>query len=177
MRHKKKRDYTDLGIKSKHEIIRIDGVLKQVTTIRDASGNLLHKIISPLMVEFHPKDVLQVIVGASLLAIPVGFTEETWQLGITLPLLNVLLLFFTSLLFIGLFVYFTYHHKSLLRDHSDTFFKRIFATYILSFIVVAVLLTIIQRAPWDTSFLIALKRVIIVTFPASLGGAIVDTLK
>ena len=48
--------------------------MKEVTMIHDEKGNLLHKIISPLMVEFYAHDVLQVIIGASILAIPVAFT-------------------------------------------------------------------------------------------------------
>lgn len=60
----------------KKEEITVDGRIHEVTSYHDEQGNLLHKIISPLMVEFHPRDVLQVIVGATILAIPVSFTEE-----------------------------------------------------------------------------------------------------
>jgi uncharacterized membrane protein len=128
------------------------------------------------MVEFHLKDVLQVIIGASILAIPVGFTEETWRLGEHLPLANVLGLLFLSLLFIGLFVYYNYH-KSHLRENRNEFLKRVFFTYIISFVVVAMLLTLIQRAPWNTDWLLALKRTIIVTYPASMSGTIADVVK
>ncbi|MCK4429723.1 MAG: hypothetical protein KAW19_00325, partial [Candidatus Aminicenantes bacterium] len=65
-------------VKTKKEVVRIEGKLKEIVTIHDEKGKILHKIISPLMVEFHPKDVLQVIIGAAILAVPVGFTEETW---------------------------------------------------------------------------------------------------
>jgi hypothetical protein len=37
--------------------------------------------------------------------------------------------------------------------------------------------TIVQRCPWQTDFMVAIKRVLIVAFPASMSAAISDTLK
>jgi len=163
-------------IKAKSEVVRIAGKLKEIVTIHDEKGNVLHKIISPLMVEFHPKDVLQVVIGASILAVPVGFTEETWNLGKTLPLKNVVGLLLLSLLFISVFVYHNYY-KNRLKDHLGEFIKRVCSTYFISFIVVALLLTLIQRTPWNTDWIIAFKRVVIVTFPASMSAAVADVIK
>ena len=64
-----------------------------------------HKIIYSILhhhPEFHLKDLLQVIIGASILAIPVGFTEETWRLGENLPMINIIGLLLLSLLFVTL---------------------------------------------------------------------------
>jgi uncharacterized membrane protein len=127
--------------------------------------------------EFHPKDLLQVMIGASILAIPVGFTEETWELGGQLPLLNIIGLLILSVLFISAFVYYNYHRHHRLRKHWNEFVKRVFSTYVFSFLVVAILLTLIQRAPWATDTILAIKRVIIVTFPASMSAAIADVIK
>jgi len=127
--------------------------------------------------EFQFKDLLQVMIGASILAIPVGFTEETWELGATLPFLNVLILFAITVLFIAAFVYYHYYAEHGLEKHFWEFIKRTFSTYIASFVVVAVLLTIIQRTPWTTDFILALKRVIIVTFPSSMSAVVADILK
>lgn len=125
------------------------------------------------------KDILQVIIGASILAVPVGFTAEVWDLGVSMPLNNVLGLFFISLLFISLFVYYHYHkgknHNA--RVHVGEFVKRIFSTYVVSFLVVALLLTLIQKTPWTTDLMLALKRVIIVTFPSSMSAAVADIIR
>ena len=134
------------------------------------------KIVEPLFHEFKEKDILQVILGASLLAMPIGFTEETWQLGETLPIFNALLLLVLSIVFIGTFTYHHYH-RHLDKVHWQEFRKRVIFTYLLSFLVVAVILTIIQKAPWQTDFLIAIKRTLIVTFPCSVSAAFADTLK
>ena len=164
--------------KIEREIIRISGKLKEILTIKDSTGKVIHKIISPLMLEFYPRDLIQVIVGATILAIPVALTEETWNLGQKLPLINVLSLFFLSLLFISIFTYYNYHKQdNKLKSYNHEIFKRIFATYIGSFVVVTVLLIIIQKAPWTSDWLLALKRTIIVTFPASMSAAVADMIK
>jgi uncharacterized membrane protein len=119
---------------------------------------------------------MQVIVGASVLAVPVAFTEETWNLGQDLPLQNVLLLSGLSLVFIGLFVYLNFY-RFMFKENKSEYFKRVFSIYFFSLIVVAVLLTIIERCPWSADFLTALKRVLIVAFPASMSAALSDTIK
>ncbi|MBW2965727.1 DUF2391 family protein [Candidatus Woesearchaeota archaeon] len=140
------------------------------------SEEILHKIVHPVRVEFHVKDILQVIVGASILAIPVGYTEETWRLGEILPLANIIGFILLSLLFISAFTYYHYYHNNISK-HWDHFIKRVLLTYLTSFLVVAILLSLIQRTPWTTNLFLAFKRTIIVAFPASMSGAIADVIK
>ena len=59
-------------------------------------------LVDPIIPEFKLKDIMQVIIGASILAVPVGFTEETWNLGASLPMINVLGLFALSIFFISI---------------------------------------------------------------------------
>jgi uncharacterized membrane protein len=144
-----------------------------------SNGNkegLFKKILNPEVIEFYLWDVAQVIVGATILAIPVGFTEEVWNLGSELPLTNILLFLLISIIFISSFVYYTYFTKRI-TTHWNYFLRRVFGTYILSFMVVAILLTLIQKAPWTTDLLLAFKRTVLVTFPASMSAAVADTLK
>jgi len=140
------------------------------------SEEVLHKIVHPIRVEFHIKDVLQVILGASILAIPVGYTEETWHLGEILPLPNVIGFLLLSILFISAFTYYHYYQTTISKHWSE-FVKRVILTYLSAFIIVAILLTLIQRSPWTTDLLLAFKRTVIVTFPASMSGAIADVIK
>ena len=165
-------------IKIKKEVIRLDGHLHQITT-HSHKGKILHKVVSPLMVEFHPRDLIQIMIGASILAIPVGFTEETWRLGEKLPLPNIFTILAVSILFIATFVYYNYYrHHHHLREHLEEYIKRVFATYLVSLLVVAFLLTVIQITTWTgTELLISFKRVIIVAFPASMSAAVADVLK
>ncbi|MDP3995324.1 MAG: DUF2391 family protein [Patescibacteria group bacterium] len=142
----------------------------------DVVREVLHRTTAPLRTEFRPKDLLQIIIGASILAVPVAFTEETWSLGGSLPLSNVLILGGVSLVFIGAFVYYNYYRNKFAR-HWAEYVKRVISTYLFSLAVVAGLLTIIQVAPWSQDFLLALKRVIIVAFPASMSAVVADTIK
>jgi uncharacterized membrane protein len=163
-------------VKTKRDVVRVSGKLKEIVTVLDESGKVVHKMISPLMVEFYPRDLMQIIVGSTILAIPVAFTEETWNLGESLPMANVLGILGLSVIFIGAFVYYNFY-RSNFKEHKKEFIKRIISIYFVSLIVVGLLLTLIQRAPWNTDLVLALKRVIIVSFPASMSAAVADMIK
>ena len=162
--------------KIKKEKIRVGKYLNEVITITDSAGNLLHKISKPLMVEFYPRDVIQVIVGATLLAVPVMFTEEVWQLSKILPITNVLTIGFLSLIFVGLFVYYNYYREHIKSEWVE-FIKRVVTTYFISMVVVGLLLFLINKASFDTDWIITLKRIIIISLPASMSAAVADILK
>jgi len=164
------------GKKPTSTIKRIGGYLHRVVPVVDGAGKVLNYALTPLMVEFHPRDLMQIIVGASVLAVPVAFTEETWNLGVQLSLASVLALSVLSLLFIALFVYFNFYRFNF-KGHVVEYCKRVVAIYVFSLLVVGLILTIIQKCPWGTDNLLAIKRILIVAFPASMSAAVSDTLK
>lgn len=96
------------------------------------------------MVEFYPRDLIQIMIGATILAIPVAFTGETWNLGQKLPLLNVSFLLILSILFISIFAHYSYYRQHNIKEYIDKFIKRVLVTYIGSFLIVTILLVIIQ---------------------------------
>jgi uncharacterized membrane protein len=164
------------SVRARKETIRIAGKLNELITVTDEKGNIIKRVVKPLMITFRPRDLMQVIIGASILAIPVGFTEETWNLGRSLPLANISGLLLLSLLFICSFVYYNYYRSSM-KEHWIEFLKRVASTYAMSFIIVALLLTLIERAPWQDDFLLAFSRTVIVAFPASMSAAVADMIK
>jgi len=155
---------------------RVGGYLHRVVPILDGAGKVLDYALKPLMVGFRPRDLMQVVVGAAILAVPVAFTEETWKLGETLPFRNVLILSAISVLFIALFVYFNFYRFAF-KGHTLEYAKRVLAIYGFSLIVVGALLTVIQKAPWSADTILAVKRTLIVAFPASMSAAVSDALK
>lgn len=155
---------------------RIGGYLHKVVPVMDEAGKVLSYAVSPLMWEFRPRDVMQIIVGASILAVPVAFTEETWALGERLPSGNVVALAGVSIVFIALFVYYNFYRNAL-RGHTFEYAKRVAAIYVLSLVVVGGLLTIIQKCPWGVDNALAIKRMVIVAFPASMSAAVSDMMK
>ena len=113
--------------------------------------------------EFLARDFLQVVIGAGILAIPVGFTQETWDLAEALPLTNVLGFLIVSVIFIAMFSYFHYY-KNTLAKNFDHFVERVFFTYLVAFLVVAILMDLIGKTPWLTDSILAFKRVVLVHF-------------
>jgi uncharacterized membrane protein len=148
---------------------------EKIVTSESKLHKILDNITNPIVKRFGFKNIVQVIVGATILAIPVGFTEETWKLGETLPISNIMGILIISILFILIFSYRNYQ-RNLMHIYWFDFTKRVVATYVLSFIIVSILLTLIGKAPWAVDWLLAFKRVVIVTFPASMSAAIADTL-
>jgi len=157
-------------------IDRIGGHLHRIIPISDKSGKVLSYVLKPHMVEFRSRDILQVMVGASLMAVPVALTEEAWTLGERLPLMNIGILALLSLFLISTFVYFNFY-RNWLDGRVFNYIQRVVGTYFFSMLVVAIILTIIQKCPWGVDNLLALKRIIIVTFPASMTATVSDTIK
>ena len=140
------------------KIRRVGGYLHRVVPMADGAGKVLSYALSPLMVEFRPRDLMQVVVGASILAVPVAFTEETWNRAAQLPFLNVLGLSLLSAVFIALFVYFNFYRFAM-KGHVFEYCKRVAAIYIFSLLVVGIILTIIQKCDWRIDSLVALKQI------------------
>jgi uncharacterized membrane protein len=157
-------------------IKRIGGYLHRVVPIADKSGEIISYALKPLMLEFKPRDIMQVIIGSALLAIPVSLTEEAWNLGESLPIINVSIIAIVSLILVSVFVYFNFY-KVTLKGYVTDFIKRVLGTYIISLIVVGLILTVIQKCPWGIDNILAIKRIIIVAFPAAMSGTLSDTIK
>jgi uncharacterized membrane protein len=148
-------------------------------TIKEAEHKLIKVLEKPFapLVEFKAKDIAQVIVGSSIMAIPVGFTQETWEIGASMPALNSIIIFLISLLFISILIYYTtYKHVGGFK-HKKHLFRRIIGTYVFSFLVVSIILMLIGKAPWLSNSIVALKRVVLITLPASVSAAIADMIK
>jgi uncharacterized membrane protein len=153
-----------------------NGYLHRVIPIFDKSGKIVQRVVKPLMVEFRIRDMMQTVVGASILAIPAAYTEEAWNLGRDLPVANISAIALISILFIATFVFFNFY-KSYIAEFQAQFVIRVITTYAVSFVVVAILLTVIGQCPWGTDNALALKRIVVVAFPASMSATITDALK
>jgi hypothetical protein len=120
------------------------------------------------------EDIIQVIVGASALSVPVAFSEEAWDLGRTLPISNILFLVVISLLFINLY---SIHNifQGEVRHRVIPYILRTGIDYTVTVFVVCVVLLALDHLPLLTEPLIAVKRIIILSFPASMGAVVVDS--
>ena len=119
------------------------------------------------------EDIVQVIIGSSALTVPVAFSEESWKLSETLPSINVIVLVVLSLLFISLYSI-QGIFQGQIKHRLSHFVFRIIIDYGIALVVVFVVLFALNRMPILDDPIIALKRIIILAFPASMGGVIVD---
>lgn len=121
------------------------------------------------------EDVSQIIIGAAVLSVPIAFTEEAWRISVTLPAVNMIFLMTLSLAFITIYVYQSIYQRNI-RDRVASFCWRILIEYVLSCIVAASVLFALNKLPVGEESFIALKRVIILALPASMGAVVVDGL-
>lgn len=122
---------------------------------------------------FNKEDAIQISVGAFALGVPVAFSEEAWQSAITLPTLNLFLIVGLSLVFLGLYAYQgIFQHR--VQTRLVAFFLRIFIAYGLTLVIVALILISLDKFPLFAETALALKRMLIVAMPASIGAIVVD---
>ncbi|MCA0934410.1 DUF2391 family protein [Vibrio alginolyticus] len=123
---------------------------------------------------FNLEDASQVLVGAFALAVPISFSEEAWRLGESLPMTNLLMLLSLSVIFLSFFAYQSVF-QSRIRHRVSIFIFRVFIAYSIAAIVVALVLLCLDKLPLLTEPLVAFKRVIVITMPASMGAIVVDS--
>ena len=123
---------------------------------------------------FNLEDASQVFVGAFALAVPISFSEEAWRLGETLPFSNSIMLFFLSVVFLTLFTYQSVFQKNV-KSRLFAFIYRIVVAYIMTALVVGLVLLCIDKLPVLSDPMTSLKRIIVITMPASMGAIVVDS--
>lgn len=160
----------------KTEVRRINGHLKELITFLDSSGNPIGQAMNPIMVELKPRDIIQIFAGSLFIAAPLSFTEEVWVISAELGAINVFLLWSCSLITVVLFVFYNFYRASL-KGHVIEFIKRIIAIYLISIFSVVLILSLIDKFPIVSETEIAVKRVLIIGFPAVFGGTLSDFLK
>jgi len=123
---------------------------------------------------FNLEDASQVSIGAFALAVPISFSEEAWKLGETLPLTNLFYIFVLSVAFLSFFAYESVFQANI-KYRIPVFISRIIIAYVIAALIVALILFSLNKFPLLTEPLIALKRLIVITMPASMGAIIVDS--
>ena len=121
---------------------------------------------------FNLEDFIQSVIGSSLLVAPIAFSEEAWNLSKSLPFQNIMFLMVLSLVFIGLYVYQGIFSGDI-KNRVGVYLSRIVIDYFITLMVVFVILLALDKIPFDQPTVV-IKRLIIIGFPASLVGVILD---
>jgi len=125
--------------------------------------------------KFARRDVAEIVVGACVMAFPVATTGEVWDLGEQLSLLRVMLFALASVFFLAMMVFLLHHRRDVPAD-PRTFFLRLLSTYGLTLVIAALLLFGVDKLPLLAAPMVAIKRTILVAFPASFAATVVDSV-
>ncbi|MBN2721463.1 MAG: DUF2391 family protein [Campylobacterales bacterium] len=120
------------------------------------------------------EDIAQIIIGAFVLAVPISFSEEAWRLGETLPLFNLFLIVTLSVSFLALFAYQSVFQGNIVH-RNFIFIFRVVVAYLITLCVVLLVLLSLDKFPLLTEPILAIKRLIIIAMPASMGAIVVDS--
>lgn len=120
------------------------------------------------------EDISQIAIGAFALAVPVSFSEEAWKLGETLPAPNLILIVILSVGFLSFFAYESVFQGDI-KARYFVFIFRVFFAYLIAGLVVVLVLVSIDQFHFITDPITAVKRLIIITMPASMGAIVVDS--
>ena len=121
------------------------------------------------------RDIAEIIIGSLVLAFPVAVTQEVWDTSVEISMLRVLLISLSSLVFISFFVRTVYFTETTLTS-SRQIAGRALSVYFITLATAAATLYAIDQLPLTTDTLVAVKRTIIVAFPASFAATAVDSL-
>ena len=154
---------------------RFGGRLHLLHHVWDESDNLITTVTGPLKVEFRLEDLVQLVAGVCVMALPVALTEEVWALGNNLSIGHTLLNYTVSLITLSGFIWGLFYGKRI-GEYKGHFFKRVLSAYVVTFLVTLLLLFLFDQAPL-VDLRVTLTRTIIVAFPASFAANAMDFLK
>lgn len=120
------------------------------------------------------EDISQLVIGAFVLAVPISFSEEAWMSAESLPLPNLCLVILLSIGFLALFAYQSLFQASI-RKRVLVFLFRIAVAYLLTALIVGIVLLALNKLPLLVAPLVAVKRIILISMPASMGAIAVDS--
>jgi uncharacterized membrane protein len=123
---------------------------------------------------FNWEDASQVMIGAFTLGVPISFSEEAWRMGETLAAANLLMLSIMSLVFLSLYTHQVVFQGNV-RRRIAAYLLRILLAYGLTLLVVGLILIALNKFPIGDEPIVALKRLLIIAMPASMGAIIVDS--
>lgn len=163
------------GVRVEDNILKTPRGLYRIKTHLSRENKLI-ATLHPLHFKFETRDLAQIFIGSIVLASPFIVTGEVWELGAQMSTISAVLYLILSLFALSILLYYWRYQKVTFHGRivKKELIKRLVVTYLLAFTTVAVLLTLLDKAPWGTEAQIAVKRVILVALPACLGGAAID---
>jgi len=124
--------------------------------------------------KIHGGDLAEMLVGAVPIAYPLAVTEEVWNLGESITWMSALLLWAGTGVVIGWYGSHAFQAGGFRKNWSSVLI-RLGLVQLLTFAVCALLLIVVGKWPIATDPALAIKRTLLVLFPASFSATIVDS--
>jgi uncharacterized membrane protein len=131
--------------------------------------------MAPRSTQIKMHDVAQLVVGALVLGFPVAVTEEVWDLSESLPWTSIIPVIAWSIFVLGGFIYYLHHQGGRIGTKTE-FASRLLLSYGLTLVCCAIALALVDKFPIFGEPETAIKRVILVAFPASFAATVVDSM-
>ena len=93
-----------------------------------------------------------------------------------LATIHAILIVLVSLMFTAAFTY-TVFYRDHFKGFEDEFIKRLASSYLVTLTVAAVVLLLVDKLPLFADPGVAIRRSILVAFPATFSATVVDSLK
>ncbi len=143
--------------------------------LKETANGAIEHAANKLKPELKLHDIMKILVGASMLAIPTSLTEEVWNLGKALSWSYVMLMFLVEYTIIAAFILLE-SHKEHQKIYPREGIKRVLAILLLSAGIIGMFLALAGQLPLFTDTAVAVKRVIIGMLPASMSATVLDSL-
>ncbi len=154
---------------------RIRGQLHELHEVRDSTGAVIGLSPTPMKVELRLEDLFQILGGAAILAIPSAMTEEVWDLGAAMSNGRAVLICAISIATLVAYVWaLFYRHR--VRLYRWQMLKRVVVGYLAALLLALLLLFLIDKLPAD-DIPLALRRAVLIAWPATISAMTVDWLK
>ena len=124
--------------------------------------------------QFRWHDLGEIAVGASIVAFPVAITDEVWTLSAELSFYRVLSFAIVSIFLLSTVIFLIHRHDQFPLSRG-ALVVRVAMTYSVTLLISMLLLFGIDRIDLLQEPLVAIKRVVIVAFPASFAATAVDS--
>ena len=121
------------------------------------------------------RDVSEIVVGSCVLGFPVAVTGEVWDLSSALPWSSMVPIVLWSIVFLGAFVHYL-HHRGGIRGQRLEFIGRVLLSYAITVACCAVILALVDKLDLFVDPSVALKRTLLVAFPACFAATVVDSI-
>jgi uncharacterized membrane protein len=155
----------------------IDEIQKHQASLLKKLSQKLPSIPSLQMSKFNTNDIAQQIVGAMILSVPFAVTEEVWRLATELDPTRLVMIFFITLLFDIILIYYTKFQNVQTSDFKMVA-ARIFSLTFISYATAWLILYLFGViGPHVGGFEDTLKLIVFVGLFANIGASTADVLR